>query len=142
MESIKTGKEFYIMSSEGYHLEEPHTFRVLEERTGSDQGAVLKIKIVPALNGEYYNCSGELEVVYLMLRFRSDSFENVEKWPIDVRVYRSLNSDLPFVDMQISDFEPIAWAEVYRSEQQVKMTQKMHDGKITVAQWQKEMAAN
>ena len=110
--------DFILASSEGYNLESPRKCWKIKQLKTPTRNDLLLIRIDPPLIGQKYGI-GESDIEYLIVatRHKGSSLFHITEWPVYVHVARLL-VDLPIdkIDLQKTDYETIAWAELYRSE--------------------------
>ena len=117
--------DFYLASSEGYGLEEPRRCWRVKRLTADERDErddLLLLKIDPPLPGQKYglgNC--DVDLVLVATRHRGVSLFPVNEWPVFVHVARplSVNPELRET-LREDEFETIAWAELYRTEEDAR----------------------
>lgn len=114
--------DFYMASSEGYGLESPRRCRRIERLKGEDRDDYLLIGIDPPLNGQEFGLGGrDLDQVVIATRHQGESLFPIRRWPVYVHVARLL---VPYERQEIvrnSEMEPIAWAELYATEEAARV---------------------
>ena len=114
--------EFYLASSEGYGMEEPRSCWRLERLASAKRDDLLLIKIDPPLPGQKYGLGGhDLDRVLVATRHDGASLFPIKEWPVFVHVARLL-SNIPqeHRPLREEDFESIAWAELYKTEEDAR----------------------
>lgn len=113
-----TAPDFYLASTEGYDLEEPRKCWKVRRLSTPDRSDLLLIRIEPPLIGQKFGLGGrDIDSVIVVARHKGCTLFPVAEWPVYVHVARLL-VDLPEdkSELQASEFESIAWAELYRTE--------------------------
>lgn len=114
--------DFYIASTEGYELEEPHLCWAVRRMATEERNDLLLIKIAPPLVGQKYGLGDrDVDLVLIAPRHQGGSLFPINEWPLYVHVARPL-VDLEGRDVLRSDeMEAIAWAELYRTEEEARL---------------------
>lgn len=115
--------DFYLASTEGYGLDAPrHCWRIRRVALDKRDDALL-VRISPPLIGQKYGLGGrDIDLVIVAPRHQGASLFPVSEWPLYVHVARPKADDAE--DRQCFDsgeFELIAWAELYRTEEQARL---------------------
>lgn len=113
-----TKPDFYLASTEGYDLEEPRKCWKIRRLSSPDRDDLLLIRIDPPLIGQKYGLGGrDIDNVIVATRHKGYTLFPVAEWPVYVHVARLL-VDLPESrsELQATEFESIAWAELYKTE--------------------------
>lgn len=122
--------DFYLASTEGYDLEKPRKCWIIKRLKTIDRNDLLLIHIEPPLMGQKYGLGGrDIDCVIVVTRHKRDSLFSDTSWPVDAHIARLL-IHLPDdkLELESSDFELIAWAELYKAEKDA--IDKMWGGKI------------
>lgn len=120
--SPASAPDFYLSSSEGYDLDEPRScWRIGRARTTARDDLLL-VKIDPPLIGQKYGLGGrDIDVVVVAPRHQGASLFPVSEWPVYVHVARLLvEPPAPSQTLRQEDLESIAWAELYKTEQDAR----------------------
>ena len=110
--------EFYLAASEGYDLEAPRACRRLKRVATASRDDLLVVEIDPPLIGQKFGLGdGMIRHVIVAPRHQGSSLFPISEWPMFVHVARLLTDNLEHLDkLEECDFESIAWAELYRTE--------------------------
>lgn len=111
--------DFYLASSEGYELEEPRRCWRIKRLATNVRKDLLLIRIDPPIIGQKYGLGDcDIDVVLVAPRYKEDSIFPINKWPVFVHVARLLiYNPQERSSLREDEFEPIAFAELYKSEQ-------------------------
>lgn len=115
--------DFYLASSDSYAMAEPRQCWSIKRMATDKRADILLVKIDPPLIGQKYGLgSKDIDQVLLATRYRGDSLFPVKQWPVFVHVARPL-IEIPKDRDQLRDdeFESVAWAELYPSEQDARI---------------------
>ena len=115
--------DFFLASSEGYRLEEPRSCKRIKRVRSDNRDDWLLIKVEPPLIGQLYGLGGrDIDTLLVATRLQGDSLFPIENWPVFVHVARLLIEN-PEQREKIRDneFEPIAWAEIYRTKEDARV---------------------
>ena len=110
--------DFFLASSEGYHMEEPRSCQRIKRLRSSNRDDLLLVKIEPPLIGQPFGLGArDIDTLIIATRHKGDSLFPIKEWPVFVHVARLLIEN-PDNREQVSDneFESIAWAELYATE--------------------------
>ena len=113
-----TTPDFYLASTEGYDLEEPRKCWKVRRLSTTDRNDLLLIRVEPPLIGQTYGLGGrDIQYVIVATRHQGSALFPIMEWPVYVHVVRLL-VDLPDEksELQATEFESIAWAELYKTE--------------------------
>ena len=124
--------DFYLASSEGYGLEAPRGCKRLRQITSNSRNDMLLVEIDPPLIGQKYGL-GDRDIKHVIIapRHQGSSLFPISEWPMFVHVARLLTDNLEHLDkLEESDFESIAWAELYRTENDAKIKKDMSDAQL------------
>jgi hypothetical protein len=115
--------DFYLASSEGYELEAPRQCWRIKRLVTNERNDFLLIKIDPPIIGQKFGLGGQdIFEVLVATRFSDDSLYPIKKWPVFVYVSRLLIENPELIEsLSDNDFELIAWAELYESEESAKV---------------------
>jgi hypothetical protein len=115
---MKLKADFFIASSEGYGMSEPRACYSLRRLRTESRDDLLLIRIEPPLIGQQYGMGGrDVDTVFVAPRHKGTSLFPPHHWPIYVHVGRLLGSpDNPPDPLHRTDYEEIAWAELYETE--------------------------
>jgi len=115
--------DFFLASSEGYGLEEPRRcWRVKRVATDKRDDLLLVTIDPPLLGQDYGQGSRDLDLVLVATRHEGASLFPVNEWPVFVHVVRPLITNPQDRDMfRKGEYESIAWAELYPTEQDARM---------------------
>lgn len=117
--------DFYIASTEGYEMEEPHSCWAVK-RMAMEQGRdLLLTRIDPPLVGQKYGLGDrDVDLVLITPRHQGGSLFPINEWPLYVHVARPLVDDpRSRDDLRSDEMELIAWAELYRTEEEARIKQ-------------------
>jgi len=110
---------YYLASTEGYNLEDPHKVFVLKQLRGMHRDDYHLVSIDPPIIGQKYGLGGkDITEVILASRLEGDTLSIINNYPMAVYVFLPLkdiiiNSD----ELKDDDIELIAWAEIYQNEE-------------------------
>lgn len=115
--------DFYLASSEGYGLEEPRRCWRVRRAATDTRDDLLLVKIDPPLLGQKYGQGNrDIDLVWMATRHQGASLFPVNEWPVFVHVIRPLIADPEHRDtLRKDEYESIAWAELYPSEQDARL---------------------
>ena len=118
----KDHPDFYLASSEGYDMAEPRRCWIIKRLTTGQRDDLLLIRIEPPLIGQKYGLGGkDINQVIVATRHQGASLFPVKVWPVFVHVVRPLiENSQDRESLHDGEFESIAWAELYRSEQDAR----------------------
>jgi hypothetical protein len=114
--------DFYLASTEGYELEEPRRCWQIKRLTTDGRSDLMLVKIEPPLIGQKYGLGArDIDIVLVATRHQGASLFPINEWPLYVHVARPLveNPELRD-DLRPNEFESIAWAELYRTEEDAR----------------------
>jgi hypothetical protein len=115
--------DFYLASTEGYGLEEPHRCWRLKRLATSQRDDLLLVRIDPPLPGQKYGLGNrDIEMVLVAPRHHGTSLFPIAAWPVYVHVARPL-VEAPQLRQSLGseELEEIAWAELYKTENDARM---------------------
>ena len=109
--------DFYLASSEGYGLEEPRSCWRIKRVIGGRRDDLLMTRLDPPIQRRR-----DINLVLLATRHVGASLFPITKWPVSVHVCRIRVDNPESRDsfLQI-EFKSIAWAELYRTEQDARI---------------------
>jgi hypothetical protein len=84
---------------------------------------LLLVQVEPPLIGQYYGLGDQdIDALIVATRHKGDSLFPIDRWPVFVHVARLLINKSGVID-QIRDnqYESIAWAELYPTEEAARM---------------------
>ena len=115
--------DFYLASSEGYELEEPRRCWHIKLLVTDKRKDLLLIRIDPPIIGQKYGLGDrDLDVVLVATRYKEDSLFPINKWPVFIHVARLLiDNPQERSSLREDEFESIAFAELYESEQDARL---------------------
>ncbi len=115
--------DFYIASTEGYDMEEPRSCWAVKRITTEQRRDLLLIRIDPPLVGQKYGLGArDVDLVLIAPRHQGGSLFPINEWPQYVHVARPLTDAPQSRDILHSDeMELIAWAELYRTEEEARL---------------------
>jgi hypothetical protein len=112
--------DFYLASPDYYNVEKPRRVWCVKRMSIPNRDDLLLVKVDPPIVGEA-SIGKSINYVLLAARHKGASLFPISKWPTSVHVLRPLIND--FADrssLSDGEFESIAWAEVYPSEEQAR----------------------
>lgn len=114
--------DFYLASSEGYGLEEPRCSWRLKRLSTEQRDDLLLIKVDPPIPGKGYGLGiADINLVLVAPRHQGASLFPINEWPMFVHVARPLIDHPELRDsLRHEDYELIAWAELYRTEEDAR----------------------
>ena len=114
--------DFYLASAEGYGMEEPRRCWRIKRLATDNRDDLLLARIDPPLPGQKYGEPRDIDLVLLATRHEEgSSLFPVTAWPVYVHVARPLVSDAEHREkLQAHEFQSIAWAELYRTEEDAR----------------------
>jgi hypothetical protein len=112
--------DFYLISSEGYGLNDPIACFKRRRLYGKHPDGYLLCDIKPALVGQKYGIgSGSVKQLVLACRHQGYSLFSINEWPLYVHIALPLlakfeaNDDVKEVDIKL-----IGWGEIYQTKAQ------------------------
>jgi hypothetical protein len=115
--------DFFLASSEGYHLEEPRSCKCIKRMRSDSRDDLLLIKVDPPLIGQPYGLGSRvIDILLVATPHEGASLFPIKRWPVFVHVARLLVEN-PKGRERIHDneFEALAWAELYRTEEDARI---------------------
>jgi len=114
--------DFFLASSEGYNLTEPRGCWRIKRLSAPKRNDLLLVKVNPPLDGQKYGKGDQgIDRLILATRHQGASLFPITEWPVFVHVARSLVENPQERDrLNDDEFESIAWAELYRSEENAR----------------------
>lgn len=114
--------DFYLASSEGYDLEEPRRCWGIKRLSTTDRDDLLLVKIDPPLIGQTFGLGDrDIDRVLLLSRHVGHTLFPVTEWPTFVHVARLLIENPEARDNVLpGEFESVAWAEIYKTEEDAR----------------------
>ena len=108
---------FYLVSSEGYGLEDPRHCLPVRRLQGERRDDYLLVRISPPILGQNFGLGGQdIEEVILATRHQGESLFSISRWPVYVHVARLLDSPPDMDTIRDGEMELIGWAELYPTE--------------------------
>jgi hypothetical protein len=109
--------DFYLASSEGYGMKEPRRGFTVRRLRGDHRDDYLLARVEPPVIGQPFGLgSRDIDHLILATRHVGESLFPILRWPVFVHVARPL---VPIEDRDVlhdGEMEPIAWAELYQTE--------------------------
>ena len=116
-----TKPEFYLASSEGYAMEEPRGCYPIRRLRGDLRNDYLLARIEPPILGQPFGLGiRDIDHVILATRHVGESLFPIRHWPVFVHVARPLVSLEGRDVVRDDELEAIAWAELYRTEEEAR----------------------
>jgi hypothetical protein len=115
--------DFFLASSESYRLQEPRSCKCIKRVRSDHRDDLLLVKVDPPIIGQPYGLGGrDIDTLLIATRHKGASLFPIKEWPVFVHVARLL-IESPEQREQIHDneFQSIAWAELYRTEQDARV---------------------
>ena len=113
--------DFYLSSSEGYGLETPRACYRVRSLGGRSADDYLLVRIEPPIIGQPYGLGDkDINLVVLATRHVCTSLFPVSAWPLSVHVARIVTDIDEKQAIEEKDIESIAWAEIYKTEEDAK----------------------
>jgi hypothetical protein len=115
--------DFYLASTEGYDLYQPRSCKRIRPIASDSRTYMLLIEIDPPLIGQKYGLGGrDISLVIIAPRHKGGSLFPIADWPTYVHVARPLIENVESRDtVGDNELELIAWAEIYRTEEDARM---------------------
>lgn len=110
--------DFYLVSSEGFHLEEPRKCTRVKRMRSDTRSDLLLVEIDPPIIGQHFGLGDEdIHAVLIATRHEGESLFPIANWPVYVHVGRLLVKDASNRELvHDSEFDVFAWAELYPTE--------------------------
>lgn len=110
--------DFYLASSDSYILEKPRRVWSIKRMSIPSRDDLLLVRITPPVRSEACGPKEQdIDIVLLATRRKGASLFPIREWPVAVYVIRPLIDDIAKRDkLNYGEFENMAWAEVYKSE--------------------------
>jgi len=113
--------DFYLASSDSYNVTIPRRVWGVKRMSIPKRNDVLLARVDPPISnrargGNYSN----IDLVLLVTRHKGTSLFPVSEWPLSVYVVRPLVNVEDRDSLSPDEFENIAWAALYRTEQDAK----------------------
>ena len=106
--------DFYLSSSEGYHLETARACYKKRRLLGNHPDGYMLCEVFPSILGQPYGLGGEdMDKIIIASRHSGCSIFKIDEWPRHVHIARmiSKNVDNKFSIVR-SDIKSIGWAEI------------------------------
>jgi len=118
------GPDFYLASSDYYTLEKPRHVWWLNRVSTPQRNDLLLARIDPPIAYRAASSSAlEIAIVLLATRHQGASLFPIAEWPVFVHVARPLITHIETRDeVRDDEFESIAWAELYGTEEDARKT--------------------
>lgn len=114
--------DFFLASCESHQLENPRRCKVIRSVKTQSRDDLQLIQVDPPIVGQNYGLGAcDIDIVLIAARYREDSVLTVEKWPVFVHVARLLVDAEACDVLGEEDYESIAWAELYETENDAKI---------------------
>jgi hypothetical protein len=115
--------DFYMASTDSYGFEEPRCCWKIKRLASAKRKDFLLVRIDPPLPGREHGLQGrDINVVLVATRHQGASLFPITKWPVYVHVARLLVDDPErLVQLQEHEFKSVAWAELYRTEEDARL---------------------
>lgn len=118
---VQQAPDFYLVSSEGYGLDEVRKCYRLKRFGGRQGDDYLLVRIEPPLLGQRYGLGAvSIDRLILATRHEGESLFPVSEWPLYVHVARPLHDLQRQHQLGQNDIELIGWAEIYPTEDQAR----------------------
>ena len=115
-----TEPDFYLASTDYYNLEKPRRVWRIKRMSIPNRDDLLLVKVDPPIVGEGL-VGSSVDHVLLAARHKGASLFPISEWPTSVHVIRpSISNFAVRSNLSDGEFESIAWAEVYQSEEQAR----------------------
>jgi len=112
--------DFYLASADSYNLEIPRRGWQLKRMSGLGRDDLL-VRIDPPVIDGFGSDAEIIDTVVLAIKHEGGSLFPVTHWPASVHVLRPTIDNVEDRDMlQMGEFRNIAWAELYRTEQDAR----------------------
>jgi hypothetical protein len=114
--------DFYLASSESYEFDQPRRCWRVKRLATPNRDDLLLVKIDPPLRAQEYGSQGRIDLVAVAPKLKGRSLFPVSEWPMWVHVAHLFIDDPESRDkLQFEEFESIAWAALYRTEEEAKL---------------------
>ena len=115
--------DFYLASTDSYELGAPRRCWRVKRLATDNRNDLLLIRIEPPLIGQKYGLGPrDIDLVLVAPRHQGGSLFPINEWPLYVHVARPLIENPEDRDALLSnEFESIAWAELYRTEEDARL---------------------
>ena len=112
--------DFYLVSSDGYGLEEPRSCWRIKRVTAEKRDDFLLVRVEPPVPILLERSS--MSVVLLAAKWVDVSLFPITKWPTPVYVVRPLVPDPESRNRLLkNEYDLLAWALLYRTEHEARM---------------------
>ena len=114
--------DFYLASTDYYNLESPRRVWRLKRLSGVGRDDLLLVRIDPPIIDQGYGSDAQsVNTVLLATRHEGASLFPVAQWPVFVHVLRPTIGNVEDRDsLQKGEFRNIAWAELYKTEEDAR----------------------
>jgi hypothetical protein len=113
--------DFYLASKDYYNLETPRQGWRLKRMSGLGRDDLLLARIDPPIIDGFGSDTHSIDTVLLATRHEGASLFPVAQWPVLVHVIRPTIDNVADRDsVQKGEFRNIAWAELYKSEEDAR----------------------
>lgn len=107
--------KLYLSSYEYEIFENPREITQIK-KVYIDKKSVLIVEINEPILGQKFGLGGTLiHTLYLVNRFKDSSFDNFNKFPIDVHVFIPITNEI-IIPTTFIDMQNIAWACIYNNK--------------------------
>lgn len=114
--------DFYLSSSESYQFENPRRCKIVRPVRTQDRDDLFIIQIDPPIIGQKYGIGDkDIDFILVTTRHKEDSISPVKRWPVCVHVARLLVEPMPCEVLTEDEYESMAWAELYETEEDAKL---------------------
>jgi len=115
--------DFYLASTEGYDMDVPRRGWRVKRMSTPERDDLLLARIDPPLPGQEYGLGANyIDLVLLATRHKGTSLFPITEWPAFVHVARPLVNDVESRNSLLdSELQNIAWAELYRTEEDARL---------------------
>ena len=109
--------DFYLTSTESYEFKQPRRCWRIKRLSTPSRDDLLLVKVDPPLPTKEYGSRGRIDLVAIAPKEKDGSLFPISEWPLWVHVAHLFIDDPESRDeLLFEEFESIAWAALYRTQ--------------------------